>query len=257
VILDELSYAKKILENKTEYPKLKNVIILAKYFSYLGYKPAQIKRELFEYCHRNDPYFNDVVQGWKIKIGIREMRKYRIRVPISIPITEEEIKAIKSVKDRISQELLFVLLVMAKFLKYSNTKIKPSGKRTIGVFYVNETSRNLFKMIDSRTRKKERERIEHSLCLLGLINRNRKYPYIINFASEISNVVFMVEDYSNIVLYWKRFLGYPIIGCSCGKLFFKRTSRKICPDCWKKQRLEKKREWAKNTRQRGQLPDSR
>jgi hypothetical protein len=75
IILDENQYAQQLLETKKDYPKLRNLIVLAKYYKSLGDKPKTIKEKLIEYCLQRDKFWNESVQGWKLKIAIRETNK--------------------------------------------------------------------------------------------------------------------------------------------------------------------------------------
>lgn len=203
----------------------------------MGDKPARIKERLYDYCRHHDVYFNDVLQGWKIKTALREAKKYKIRLPYPLPITRGEIDSIKTVKGRFSQEFLFILLVMAKYLKYSNTRIKPLTRpRLLGLLYVKEDSRHIFKQIDIKIKKREREEIIHSLYLQGYLDKTSRGAFLIKYGNEDSETGLIVEDYENIVLYWRRLSGRPIAGCSCGRLFIRGKGINKCPACRKKDR---------------------
>lgn|GEM_PF-3222055 len=237
IILDELDYAKSLLKSYN-YPKLKNLSILAKYFKYLGDKPATIRKKLIEYCHKNAFEWNDTLADWKIDSALGSIKNYKLRVPIAVPITKKEIENIKAVDNYDLEKFLFVLLAYAKILKYNEVRIKPRKKpKPIGFFYVNERSSILFRVAHVGMGLKERGKALGYLYDNNYIDIGGYGSFILKYQEENSEVEVMVYDYNNIVLYYQRIKGEKIAGCECGRLFLKKTSRhSLCPVCWKEKR---------------------
>jgi hypothetical protein len=247
IILDELEYAKTLIEDK-QYPKLKNLVIIAKYLKYNGDKPAVIKNKLISYCKENALNWNETMGEWKIYTAIKETKKHKLRIPISIPITKREIENIRLVNNYELEKFLFVLLVYAKILKYNDTRIKPRKKpQTLGFLYVNEKVTKLFKEAHLNVRKDIRQKYLQELYSLGYIDQTNRGSFVVKYGCDESDMELTIIDYNNIVLYYQRLCGEKIAGCECGKLFLKKTSRhSLCPICWKKKRLKEKAEYTRN-----------
>lgn len=225
--------------------KLKDLVLLAKYFSYEGLTTQEIRNQLKLLCRKVDYTWNETTQDWKIKVALREMKKRTIRTAIPIPITVDEVEKIKKINDYALEKILFVLLVYGKILKYNNTRIKPKRKPVLlGLFYVNESSTNIFSVARVEVRKKQRNEMMHRLYDSGYIDATKYNGFLLKYVYENSPTAFMVEDYENIILYYQREKGEKISGCSCGRLFLAKTSRDgLCHKCKQEKRLIKKREW--------------
>ena len=137
IILDELAHIEKLIKSKNfgKYIKLRDLILLAKYFVYLGYDAHTIKTELIKICKYVDKNWNETLQGWKVDVSIREAGKRRLRTAIPIPITYDELVMIKQINNYALERVLFVFLAYSKILKYNNTLIKPRKRpRLLGLF---------------------------------------------------------------------------------------------------------------------------
>ena len=236
-----MNYAEEIIEAKS-YPKLKDLIILAKYYRYKGYNQSEIKTALISFCKERESDWNAIRKNWKIKIAVEESEKYNLRIPSKTPITKAELDAIEKVKDYDKEKILFVLLVLAKFLKYNNTKIKISKKpRQIGLYYVNEDLIKIFQHARIKSVKKYRNKLSHELYDSGYIDGTVYNGIVVKYVQEDSPTSLFVSDYENIVLAYQRYKGENIAGCSCGRLFIKKTKRYLCPVCQKHKRMLDKR----------------
>ena len=238
IILDEEKYAQEILGRKS-FPKLKNLIVLAKYYKHIGKNQIEIKNSLYSFCKERESTWNEIIGSWKIKIAIEESERNRLRIPNPTPITKKEISEIRKAGDYSKEKILFVLLVFAKFLKYNNTRIKvDKTPRIIGKYYVNESFINILKYANVRSNKKQRDVIMHELYSDGYIDGTIYNSIIVKFVYDESPVALSVSDYDNIVLAYDKYLGKNIEECECGKLFVKKTKRYLCTDCQKEKRLE-------------------
>ena len=252
LILDEKIYAEELLKNKNygKYLKLKDAVVLAKYYVYAGKDTREIKRLLRSLCEHLDKNWNEITQGWKIAVAIREAHKRRIRTAIQIPITYSELDAIEKVNNYALEKILFVFLVYGKFLKYNDTLIKSRKKaRLLGTFYVNERLSNIFSVAHVEVRKKERNDIIHKLYEMGYLDATRYSGFVLKYVYENSPAKFFVDDYENIVLYYQREIGERVGECACGRLFLKKTGRDIqCHKCKQEIRRERWREEQKRHR---------
>jgi hypothetical protein len=254
VIIDEVRYARTLLETKPKYIKLKDLEILSKYYTSLEYKPAKIRDALLEYCYKNDKRWNIVLSGWKIKKALSNSKKYRIQQSFQVPITEDELAVIKSVGDYQQEKILFCMLFFSKFKKYGRFKIIPDLRpKDLGLFYSSLSLKDLFDLAGVKVKRLERLRIFKELESTDLVEKrvvhSRRKEYSVDalkYVYESSPVKIYVEDCDNPVLAYQRYCGEKIAGCSCGRLFLKKTSRHdLCPICWKKQRRKKENERVK------------
>jgi hypothetical protein len=257
LILDELSYTEEMIKNRkygTKYIKLKDLILLSKYYYYAGSGTREIKKKLKYLCKKVDRSWNETTQGWKINTAIKEAKKRRIRTSIPIPITKAELEEIKKLDNYNLEKILFVLLVYAKILKYNNTMVKPRKRaRILGTFYVNETLSNIFEAARVESNKKERTEMIHSLYEAGYLDATRYGGFLLKYIYEESPTEFFVETYDDFVLYYQRYCGEQIAGCyQCGRLFVKKESRNgLCRVC----RQEKRREAWKEQQKRHRKKD--
>jgi hypothetical protein len=249
IILDELAHVEKLIKSKSfgKYLKLKDLILLAKYFVYLGYDARTIKTELIKICKYVDKNWNETLQGWKVDVSIREAGKRKIRTAIPIPITYDELLMIKQINNYALERVLFIFLAYSKILKYNNTLIKPRKRpRLLGLFYANEAPSVIFSLAKVNVRKSQREKMLHELFQHGYLDATRYGGYLIKYVYENSQTAFWIEDYENIVLYYQREKGEIVVGCQCGRLFLKRGSRSgLCPVCLRERRLEQARNQSK------------
>lgn len=253
LILDEKAYAEELLKSRKfgNYLKLKDAIILAKYYRYCQDKETrEIKKILISISKRLDKNWNPVLQGWKIVSAIKESKKRRIRTAIPIPITQKELEIISKIDNYNLEKILFTLLVYAKILKYNNTIVKPRRKPVlIGLFYVNEKLSNIFSVARVDVRKKQRNEMAHVLFQEQYIDATRYGGFLIKYVFEDSPTEFLVEDYSDLVLYYLRWKGEQVAGCVCGRLFLKKSKNdSLCHRCKQEKRREAWRERQKKHR---------
>lgn len=243
IVLDEEAWAESLLKNGSPKPYAisKDVSILAKYWRYKGLETHDIRLKLEEYCYKSDPYFNDANSYWKIRNALRDSKNYRLRRAFPITITKSEVSTINRFDDYGQQRILFLLLVYAKFLKYTNTRIKPTQKtHVIGEFYVNEKMSNIVRIAKVSMTKKERKDFFNKLYDEGMFDYTFYDSLLIKYVDENSDPEIVVDDFGDITLYWARYCGERIAACSsCGKLFIKRSNRHTyCRSCWKNRERE-------------------
>lgn len=253
LILDERNYAETVLlkdKNFGNYLKLKDAIILAKYYRWIENKETrEIKKILMIFCKQIDKNWNYVKQHWKIDVAIKESKRHKIRQPIPIPITKKELENINSLNNTNLERVAFIYLVYGKFLKYADTRVKLTTKpRQIGVCYTNEKSQVIFEKAGVNVKKSQRNEILHQLFSLGMLDATRWGGILLKYTDEDSPTEFIVENYDDISLYYRRWKGEQISICLCGRLFLKRNPNELfCLKC-KQERIKngKRKWWNKN-----------
>lgn len=228
----------------SNYVPLKNLVLLSKYYYYLGHSTREVKKLLIDICRKVDTNFNLTTQGWKITLSIKESKKRRLRIPISIAITVSELEKIREIDDYNLEKVLFTFLIYAKYLKYNNTLIHPKSRpRLLGLFYCNEKLTNIFSVAKVDVSKSRRIEMAHILYLSGYIDATRFGGYNIKYVFEDSSEAFTIDKYDDLVLYYLRWRGEQVSTCSCGRLFMKKSPTHIyCPVCSKRIRKERTKE---------------
>mgnify|MGYP001342006220 CR=1 FL=1 len=93
-------------------------------------------------------------------------------------------------------------------------------------------------------RKKERNEILHKLFSLGALDATKYGGMVLKYTDENSPTEFMVESYDDILIYYRRWRGEQVVGCSCGRLFLKKyKNEQFCNKCKQKRRRESHQKW--------------
>lgn len=151
-----------------------------------------------------------------------------------IVITKEECERIKSIKDKKTQRVMFIMLVYCRATNELN-----SNKS----YWMNQPIKNI--MAEAKiTRKNDKTDILHYLYLNGLITDNAridKVSYRVNYVCEESEDGIVITDFDECIHYWLIYIGEKWKKCSeCGKWVKVTNNRvKYCKDCAKRVNIEK------------------
>lgn len=228
MIFYEKERAEELLKSGfTSFMNFADLSLLARYFKYMGKNKTQIKNCLIEFCIKFVPDFNEVLSRNKIEDAIKMVDKYGIRLPVNVEVTKKELEIIKGCGDYKRQKILFVMLVIAKYFKYNNTKLTPNKSDKFDhSFYANEKITNTLKMAKVSIPKKERMDIQFGLQQLGLITTIGSDAFQINFVDEKSDAEIVVTDMNRLIDF------YPFCCERCGKIIDKVKRSKLCNDCY-------------------------
>jgi len=243
MVFYEEKRARVLLEQGTQaFITYEDLSILAKYFKYIGKNRSQIERSLIEFCENNNPNFNEILFRKKIEYAIKSCDKFGIRLHIVVPVTNNELDIIKNCGDYKRQKILFVMLVVAKYFKYNDTRLTPK-KNNIhdDDFYVNIKLVDILKMAKVNISKIERRDIIYDLEqseLITLIKRRTGgISFQINFIDENSEPNIIVTDMDNIIDFY-------YFNCEkCGRQITNRAKRHdLCEECYREKRKSTYRE---------------
>jgi hypothetical protein len=232
IIFDEKDRAEYLLENGfSSFMSKRDLIILAKYYKYLGNNIPQIKNKLIEFCEKYNPDFNEVLSRSKINDAIKKAQEYGLRMKININITKSEFELIKNVGDYNRQKILFVTLVLAKYYKYNKTNLKEKKPSKYDkYFYVQYNETNIFNLAKVNVKRTEKDKINSDLEDSGLINTFESGDSIITFVDEESPVEIIITNLENMISF------YPWYCEKCGKKTEKKPRHNLCEECRKKYR---------------------
>jgi hypothetical protein len=245
-IFNELKEAEWMIENgfRNGFNSF-SIGIIARYFRYLNLEEKEITEKVFNFCKKYSIY-NEILDEPIIIRQINKSKKYKLRVPIDINITENELNKIKELHNYRYEKVLFTMLVLAKYEKNTNV----SNKEIINEnYYVNQKKPTIYRL--SHTAKKKNENILYELSQKELVEnvtnitkyKNSDNTYLIKFTNikDDSLIKIIITNIENIINF------YPPYCEICGKNLEKKyKTRKMCKDCAKEKQKEIKRNWWKN-----------
>lgn len=243
MIFDEKKYALNLLKNgfSSTYINFNDLCILAKYFKYIGKNRTQIRKNLQDFCIKFGQEYSEVLFRDRIEGAIKQSQKYGLRIPIDVNITENELEIIKNIGDYKRQKILFVMLVVAKYFKYTDARSQDKRKKVNDNFYVNENFNDILELANVNIQRLERRDIFYDLYQSKLIymdmNRRNDIYYKINFIDDDSDIVIIVNDIENIIKF------YPVYCEKCGKVIENKSKRhNYCENCYKEYRKDVNRQ---------------
>lgn len=248
---DELLKANELIENgfKHGYTNYVELCWLVKYYRWsLNYSPVKTKKEIIKFCEENDNEFNLILNRNLIKKVVSKAEQYKPRSPKAIFITDIELKKIRSVSNFQWQKILFIIILIAKFLKYNNPTREINKKpEPIGYYISNSYKPSITHYAHANIGQEKLSYIIHEFVKLGLLKpTNPEYnSNKILFADDNGKPVIFVEDYFDPIKYFIDYCGGEKIYCEkCGvEIERMGKNHKMCEDCWKKREKEIKRNW--------------
>ena len=236
IIFNEYKFAQEMLNRGfKKNMSSAELIVLAKYFRYIGKNEDQITDDLNIFCAKHFDGFNPIISCNKIKHVVQNSKKYPLVIPKPVPITQNEIDIIKGLNDYKSEKVIFILLVIAKHLKLN-----------VGItdYYANVKRTEMFTMAKVHTTKDEKNNIINNLDQqTGLIDTQlfggrSSCSFLITFVDEDGDAIFYVDEFDNIIGF------YPHYCSECGKEINKKWSNhEFCNECRTYKNKEIKRNW--------------
>jgi hypothetical protein len=233
MIFYEKEYAEILLESGfSSFMNFEELSLLAKYFKYEGKNNTQIKKSLVNFCIKFCPDFNEVLSRSKIDNAIKNSQKYGIRLEMEINVNHDEIETIKNFGDYKKQKILFVMLVMAKYFKYNNTRLTVKKNNEYSeYFYTNYKFIDILKIAKVNIGKVERMNILYDLEQSGLITTTATGDFKINFICEDSEAEITVDNLDDIISF------YPVYCEKCGKIIKNKSKmHNLCEECYDEHR---------------------
>ena len=230
IIFDERSYAKELLRSGfSSFMSWYDLLVLAKYYRFLGFKTSQVRKELASFCKKFNPEYNDVVSGLSLDSAVRKSEKQELKLPMDVMITESELNIIHNVHNYRYEKILFVLLVISRNNKLVNHNHNPE-------YYVNQNFSVILPLAGVYANKQERDFIKHDLFNKGFIlapepsrmmRNNKKENYKLLYANEDSGSAILVDDLEQIINFYK-----PLCE-NCGKQVDRQVKKAIlCSGCY-------------------------
>lgn len=245
MIFYEKERAEELLKSGfTSFMNFTDLSLLARYFKYMGKNKTQIRNSLIEFCTKFIPDFNEVLSRNTIENAIKTVDKYGIRFPINVAATKSELETIRNCGNYKRQKVLFVMLIIAKYFKYNNTKLTESKSNKFDhSFYANEKMTNIFRMANVNVSKKERNDIQYNLQKMGLITSIGSAAFQVHFVDEKSDAEIIVTDMNRLIDF------YPFYCERCGKIIKNKAKRhNLCEKCYTEDLKSRKTKTMRNLR---------
>lgn len=240
MILNEKEYVDRILLNKNMEPS-KTYIFLNIYARYLYHEQMlpkkEILNELNSFMENNYPRYNPLDWYASLEKYANKADKYPLCECEGVWITENELKTIEEIHDKVLERLAFTLLCLAKFRNFRN----PDNNN-----WVTYSTSEIYSLACINTNAFEKEIKLNKLRELGLIayakkvdNLNIQVLYIDNNGK---NELF-ISDFRKLGYEWKLYQGENYIRCAdCGILTKrKNNNQRYCKDCSDKIRSKRQK----------------
>jgi predicted Zn-ribbon and HTH transcriptional regulator len=230
IIFNELEYAEKLFEKGfSRFMSKRDLFILAKYFRHMGENDCEIEKSLIDFCTKFEPEFSEIIFAKKIENVIKESKDRKLRIPVDVPITSNELDIIKSIKNYRYEKVLFTMLVLGKYYKLTNTSNLISKSKQ---YYIKDYPQEIFKL--AHVSQKNDENIMHILYKLGLINNNKvsdSYYLMFTTTEDNSNIEIIITNINKILDF------YPPYCEDCGAILKNKSKmHSKCLTCYEKYR---------------------
>jgi hypothetical protein len=252
LIFDEVADAEKILEDKClDFFDPTKIIILAKYFTYLGKTKKETKNLIIEFCKSQNNIKYEDRDEEIITNALNDLKKYNIRVPKVCVITRAELDEIETVNDEEAERVFFVMICLAKYFMETNTSKNKKEYPEEKLIFWRSTS-ELFKMARYSENFFNRNMIIGMVERMGYIktvsnkDRTKNHIYINTYYKDSEPVIF----FDNPECVYKLYGAYKkrkLITCSvCGNSVVKNSNRQMmCKKCANKKNEEDNRRYAR------------
>lgn len=233
---------KKGFENKRA--NFRELALLAKYYRWIkGLGDRKIEKEIITFCVENDRYFNETLQHGLVQSVVKQSRKYKLRMPPNVQITDKEIDSIKKVRNFYYQKILFVLLVLSKVLKFSSTRVVNKKAEfigyTVGDIYIRQFILKRFRISRNKFLK-----ISHELYLLGMVEPTYTNALRVLYSDDTGIPLISIDNFDDVCYNYIEFLGGELGYCKkCENEFVKNSAnQRYCESCAALVKSDKTRE---------------
>lgn len=232
IVLNERKYVDNILKNKN-IDTSKIYIFLTMYARYLyhekGLRKAKIIKELNNFMDENYPHYNPMDWSDNFEKYASKAKKYPLCECKGVWITENELKTIEELHNKVLERLAFTLLCLAKFRNFRN----PNNNN-----WINYSNGEIYSMACINTTAFEKDIKFNKLKELGLIKYAKKVNNLniqVLYIDDDSTKKLFVFDFRKLGYEWRLYKGEKYIRCADCEILVKNTNgkRKYCKECAK------------------------
>lgn len=230
IILNEKEYVNNILRNKNIEPS-KAYVFLSIYSRYLYHekniRKTRIIKELNNIMQMYYPHYNSLDWSATLEKYANKAGRYPLCECEGIWVTENELKTIEEIHNKVLERLSFSLLCLAKFKNFRN----PNNNN-----WVNYSNGEIYSMACINTTAFDKDLKFNSLKELGLIEYAKKVDNLniqVLFIDDNSKNALFVSDFRKLGYEWRLYKGEKYIRCADCNILVKNTNgkRRYCKDC--------------------------
>lgn len=230
IILNEKTYAEKLINDKTVHPKelSYDLNILVRYLSSTGLNKEEIYKYIEEFMSEAYPNFDINLWYKYIDRYINKAKKRKLFEIEYVPITQNELDKIKEVKNPQKERLLFTLLSLTKL---NNLKSDTNNN------WVNYDEKVIFQLARVSCSDRNRNIMIYELKEAGYVKNSKKTLNIqVCFIDNSSAPVLKLTDMRELGYQYEELKKKTLIRrCStCGKPFRLKSQKdrtRLCFDC--------------------------
>ncbi len=202
-----------------------------------GLRKVKIIRTLDDFMRNNYPRYNPVDWYSSIEKYATKAGKYPLCECKGVWITENELKSIADMQNKVLERLAFTLLCLAKFRNYRN----PNNNN-----WVNYSNGEIYKLACINTTAFDKDLKFNQLRELGLIEYAKKVDNLnirVLYIDDESEKKLFVSDFRQLGYEWRLYKGEKYIRCAdCGVLVKQKSNcNKYCSDCANENEKTRKR----------------
>ena len=206
-------------------------------------RKAGIIKELNNFMENNYPHYNPIDWSASLEKYANKAGKYPLCECKGVWITENELKTIEEIHDKVLERLAFTLLCLAKFRNFRN----PNNNNN----WVNYSNGEIYSMACINTTAFEKDVKFNKLKEFGLIEYAKKVNNLniqVLYIDDDSENRLFVSDFRKLGYEWRLYKGEKYIRCADCGILVKRTSnrRKYCKDCGKITKNEQNKSYYHN-----------
>lgn len=230
IILNEKTYAEKLINDKTVHPKelSYDLNILVRYLSSTGLKRNEIHKYINDFMLEAYPDFNINLWSKYIDKYINKAKKRDLFEIEYVPITQKELDKIREIKNPQKERLLFTLLSLTKL---NNLKSKSNNN------WVNYDEKIIFQLARVACSERNRNIMIYDLKEAGYVKNSKKTLNIqVCFIDNSSTPVMKLTDMRELGYQYEELKKKTLIRrCfKCGKAFKLKSQNdktRMCSSC--------------------------
>ena len=206
IVINEVERAKELLENldKIKENSYQNLLILSKYFKYvLNYQDNKIKKELSLILEKTiKKYIPREYEDFIEKI-IKKTNEQSLFCYEHMPITNNEIKLIKDLKDKTLEKIMFTLICLVKYFDLINSKNNHWVALDIkAIFYISGLKRTKLDQMKILRKLKELDYIEFSKNIVSNSLRIKAVEKLKSYKDKNEKVIY-IKEFKNLCKLYK------------------------------------------------------